>query len=90
MEDNSQLFVFLEETVQQTCQARGNPPPIVEWRKIQGNSSILVNNRSENGRVELFFESFTMEDEGNYSCVARNSHSIQRHFVQLNLGRYFR
>lgn len=61
---------------------------MLEWRKIQGSTSILVNNRTENGSVKLFIESFTEEDQGNYSCVARNGHSVQQSFLQLKLGKF--
>ena len=81
------MFVSLGDTIERVCRARGNPSPVVEWKKVVGTKSVLLNSKSKNGIATLFIESFTEEDLGNYSCVARNSHSVQQSSLQLKLGR---
>ena len=51
------------------CQATGQPPPTVTWRKAVGHMS---NERSRvlNGKLEI--TSVTKTDAGDYICSAKN------------------
>ena len=52
------------------CQAEGNPEPIVTW--LKQNSSLPVDKRVVPSRGGLMITDVTSQDEGMYTCVARN------------------
>lgn len=81
------VSVSLGESFFEKCQARGNPPPVLEWRKMEGTSWVRVGEVSKLGNVNLEIRLLEKADLGNYSCVATNSHSVKKHYVVLQLGK---
>ena len=81
------VFVSLDDDFYENCEARRHPPPVVEWRKMEGDSWVRVGKVSTHGNVELEISGLEEQDLGNYSCVATNSHSVKQHFIILQLGK---
>ena len=52
------------------CEAKGYPEPEVTW--LKQNASLLADKRVEPSRGGLMFTDVTSQDEGMYTCVARN------------------
>ncbi|XP_078350122.1 uncharacterized protein LOC144634945 [Oculina patagonica] len=52
------------------CEAKGNPEPKVTW--LKQNSSLVDNKRVVSSRSGLMITDVTSQDEGEYTCVARN------------------
>jgi len=52
------------------CQADGNPQPKVTW--LKQNSSLAADKRVVSSRGGLMITDVTSQDEGMYTCVARN------------------
>ena len=52
------------------CKAEGNPEPKVTW--LKQNSSLLADKRVVLSRGGLMITDVTSQDEGMYTCVARN------------------
>ena len=52
------------------CEVEGNPEPKVTW--LKQNSSLLVDKRVVPSRGGLMITDVTSQDEGTYTCVARN------------------
>lgn len=72
------------DAVHLTCRARGNPLPTTEWRKMEGEETVLIN-RGTNGSVKMVIESASSEDLGKYVCIAQNWDK-DRHFITLQTG----
>ena len=52
------------------CEAKGNPEPKVTW--LKHNSNLLADKRVVPSRGGLMITDLTSQDEGRYTCVARN------------------
>ena len=52
------------------CEVEGNPEPKVTW--LNQNSSLLADKRVVPSRGGLMITDVTSQDEGTYTCVARN------------------
>ena len=52
------------------CEVEGNPEPQVTW--LKQNSNLLANKRVVPSRGSLMITDVTSQDEGRYTCVARN------------------
>ncbi|KAL9952583.1 hypothetical protein ACROYT_G039854 [Oculina patagonica] len=52
------------------CEAEGNPKPKVTW--LKQNSSLVADKRVVPSRGGLMITDVTSQDEGKYTCVARN------------------
>ena len=52
------------------CEAKGNPEPKVTW--LIQNSSLPADKRVLSSRAGLMITDVTSQDEGMYTCVARN------------------
>ena len=52
------------------CEAKGNPEPKVTW--LKQNSSLPADKRFVSSRAGLMITDVTSQDEGMYTCVARN------------------
>jgi len=52
------------------CEAEGNPEPEVTW--LKQNTSLSVDKRVVSSRGGLMITDVTSQDEGMYTCVARN------------------
>ena len=52
------------------CEAKGNPEPKTTWLKL--NSSLVADKRVVPSRGGLMITDVTSQDEGTYTCVARN------------------
>lgn len=84
---NTRLVVAFGSSVRQICRARGNPTPGIEWRKIINSDSKVISLGVGNHSASLLIHSVDENDEGNYSCVARQGHKhADQLFVQIKLG----
>ena len=52
------------------CEVKGNPEPKITW--LKQNSSIPADKRVVSSRGGLAINDVTPQDEGMYTCVARN------------------
>ena len=52
------------------CEVEGNPEPKVTW--LKQNSSLVADKRVVPSRGGLLIKDVTSQDEGTYTCVARN------------------
>ncbi|KAL9952561.1 hypothetical protein ACROYT_G039830 [Oculina patagonica] len=59
------------------CEAEGNPEPKVTW--LKQNSSLVADKRVVPSRGGLMITGVTSQDEGMYTCVARNILEKLRH-----------
>ena len=74
-----------------TCQASGNPTPMIQWfkdnlRVYTGNQSGIIVSQSSNGIVtssQLTVMEFANEDQGVYSCVSFNNLGNDSRFFQV-------
>ena len=74
-----------------TCQASGNPTPMIQWfkdnlRVYTGNQSGIIISQSSNGIVtssQLTVIEFENEGQGVYSCVAFNKLGNYSRFFQV-------
>ena len=73
-----------------TCKATGNPAPLVEWRRENGNEPVSPKLRDTNGAV-LYMESVSQDDLGVYVCVAENSikNSSKSTTARMEIGKFF-
>ena len=68
-----------EENVTLRCVGLGHPPPLVQWRKLNGSLSdrVSITNMSMSTNVtrvtvDLILISVSREDTGDYECLASN------------------
>ncbi len=64
------MVVNETDTASFQCEAEGNPEPKVTW--LKQNSSLLADKRVVASRGGLMITDVTSQDEGTYTCVARN------------------
>ena len=63
----------IRETLRISCSAKGSPLPTVTWYKNNFNVINVMNNvTNDEFTSELVINAFQPEDQGTYSCVARN------------------
>ena len=63
----------IRETLRISCSAKGSPLPTVTWYKNDFNVINVMNNVTKDEFTsELVINAFQPEDQGTYSCVARN------------------
>ena len=79
--DWRQSFVKIEDKVNETCVATGNPVPTVEWQKSDG--TVVSKGK---GRAQLLIKSMDVEDFGKYVCVAKNRLGSQNKTMELVKG----
>ena len=63
------------DSVSLTCEAVGNPPPVISWRKVSSGQSLI------NGET-LYFARVSLEDAGTYQCQAENELGISQPSLQ--------
>lgn len=80
-----QLTVQQGQPAEFRCTASGNPPPTVEW--TGGQNGGIPYRASIQGGV-LRFPSVQVSDEGQYTCIVRNSHGqhIARADLRVHIG----
>ena len=64
------MVVNESDTASFQCKAEGNPEPKVTW--LKQNSNLLADKRVVPSRGGLMITDVTSQDEGSYTCVARN------------------
>ena len=52
------------------CSATGDPQPVIRWKKQGGQLPV---GRSQQINGALVIQGITMNDRGNYTCVAENA-----------------
>lgn len=63
----------IRETLRISCSAKGSPLPTVTWYKNDFNVINVMNNvTNDEFTSELVINAFQPEDQGTYSCIARN------------------
>ena len=70
--------VVIGENLVATCQASGNPTPMIEWFKddmplYSGNQSGISISPSTGSRSQLTVLNFANENQGEYICVGVNN-----------------
>ena len=72
------------------CAAAGDPPPSVQWIAPEDSGSKLQQVESRPGLFKLIIEDARPNDQGTYTCQARNLVGTARESVQLigNLALY--
>ena len=58
------------------CQVEGNPEPKVTW--LKKNTSLLVDKRIVPSRGGLVIADLTSQDDGMYTCIARNTLGVMK------------
>ena len=71
------------------CKADGYPQPKVTW--LKNNSSLPADKRVVSSSGELNITDVTSEDNGEYTCVARNIFGVMASLATLSVqgGKYF-
>ena len=64
------MVINASATASFQCEAEGNPEPKVTW--LKQNSNLLADKRVVPSRGGLIITDVTSQDEGRYTCVARN------------------
>ncbi|XP_029472227.1 immunoglobulin superfamily member 10 [Rhinatrema bivittatum] len=74
------------------CEATGNPLPTIHWTKISSETSMSKSKRGSNLEVftngTLSIQSVSVQDRGQYLCVATNQHGSDRLLVTLSVVAY--
>lgn len=77
------MSVTAGSTVTLECAAAGDPPPSVQWIAPENSRPNLQQIESRPGLFKLMIEDARAEDQGNYTCQARNLVGTARESVQL-------
>ncbi|XP_030072225.1 immunoglobulin superfamily member 10 [Microcaecilia unicolor] len=74
------------------CEATGNPLPTIHWTKISSETTTSKSRRGSNLEVfangTLSIQSISMQDRGQYLCVATNRHGSDHLLVTLSVVAY--
>ena len=62
--------MLLRGTLRINCRASGDPKPVIRWKKQRGQ---LPRGRSQQINGSLVIRDITMNDKGNYICVATSA-----------------
>ena len=77
------MSVTAGSTVILECAAAGDPPPSVQWIPPEDSRSNLEQVESGPGLFKLIIEDARPNDQGTYTCQARNLVGTARESVQL-------
>ena len=81
--DGSSSPLKLGETLNLTCEAKGNPAPIVTWKKNRTGEVVGTSQLNFN---QLVIKSVKEEDFGIYMCIARNKLNTARVPISVKKG----
>lgn len=77
-----QVFVVDGQTVKVDCNARGQPNPVISWtdgdRQVGSDGRVNVD---ESGTLEI--REFSKSDEGQYRCLATNTHGTDSETIDI-------
>ena len=82
-EPESEMSVVVHNKTVLTCRAEGNPAPSYEWLQQLPSGQVLRRSHT----AELVIEDVGYRDQGEYTCMARNSVGGERREVQGELVR---
>ncbi|MEE6501038.1 hypothetical protein FKM82_004042 [Ascaphus truei] len=74
------------------CEASGNPAPTIHWTKV--SSGTFVSKTRRGNKMEIFMNgtlsipSVSIQDRGQYLCLATNQHGSDRLLVTLSIITY--
>uniref|UniRef100_A0A4W3IAM7 Immunoglobulin superfamily member 10 n=1 Tax=Callorhinchus milii TaxID=7868 RepID=A0A4W3IAM7_CALMI len=71
------------------CEATGNPTPIMSWTKISTGRCVKRGNKFEvfpNGTLSI--QRISVQDRGQYLCIAENEHGSARLLLTLSVVAY--
>ena len=74
----AKVVVLLRGTLRINCRASGDPKPVIKWKK-QGGQLPVVRSQQING--SLVIRGITMNDKGNYICVAASAGLLKAEVV---------
>ena len=77
------MSVKAGSTVILECAAAGDPPPSVQWIAPEDSRSNLQQVESRPGLFKLIIEDVRPNDQGTYTCQARNLVGTARESIQL-------
>ncbi|XP_060690546.1 immunoglobulin superfamily member 10 [Hemiscyllium ocellatum] len=75
------------------CEATGNPLPIISWTKISTGATVTAKAKRGN-KFEVFpngtltIQKITVQDRGQYLCIAENQYGSERFVVTLSVIAY--
>ncbi|XP_048397529.1 immunoglobulin superfamily member 10 [Stegostoma tigrinum] len=75
------------------CKATGNPLPIISWTKISTGATVTAKVKRGN-KFEVFpngtltIQKITVQDRGQYLCIAENQYGSERLLVTLSVVAY--
>ena len=88
-------FIVEGENITLSCVAIGYPPPLIQWRKLNGSLSDRVSSTdmsmsTNEGNVtrvtvDLIFTTINREDTGDYECITRNLLNFVKENISLNV-----
>lgn len=80
---SSPVVVTSGSPVTLECATAGDPTPIATWHSPRQSQSNLKIIESVRGVLKLIIEDTRQNDQGNYTCQARNLVGVTRESVQL-------
>ncbi|XP_027131357.1 neural cell adhesion molecule L1.1 isoform X2 [Larimichthys crocea] len=75
---HTSVLALREQSITLECLPKGLPTPKVEWKKKDGSLADTSARQENHGRW-LYFDSITLEDDGEYECQASNNHGSTSH-----------
>ena len=66
----AKVVVLLRGTLRINCRVSGDPKPVIKWKKQEGQLPV---GRSQQINGSLVIRDITMNDKGNYICVATSA-----------------
>ena len=82
----------IDNTVELTCNASGNPPPLISWRKENSKGSFVPlpgGDGQWTSSPSVIKVEMSEDTSGTYRCVAKNSEGMKFEDEELTAGKLF-